>query len=444
MDTLRRRRRVGLALLAAFIFVSVALNGWRLTPIWALFDETEGTFAVGDPYDEWIYAVCNGEEQQITVLANGRVGGVGALESLRNVRFPDWCDLPTVDNPDLAAWQAELDRLVALTAVQGSSGAEILDIARGMPVSSLYLKPISDWVRREQDNAISFLDAVAERPMRFEHPNEFIARARRDNFLEIVGQALQTATAAELAPGKVDYWLATDQIAAGDDAWRTLARAESVGVASMASMLERLEQVPRAERAELYMRAAPRLVVDSQYAALLSAQLRYLPREPRARAARELLRQPDASLEFPIALLSDLGRSFRDPDIQLEVFTTVADKLRGEGQAPLLLTRYLREVDAMQRRLAAAHLLSLDAAGETAFALSVLRSVSELHPASRSKLIHAVLQSRQFADRSVQEACLLAIQLETRGPEQQELLDAMLRHEDLHDDLRSRIRAAAG
>lgn len=444
VETLRRRRRVGLVLLAAFIFVSVALNGWRLTPIWALFEDTEGVFAAGDPYDEWIYAVCDGEEQQITVLANGRVGGVEALRSLRNVRFPDWCDLPTVDNPELAAWQAELDRLNVLTAVQGASGTEILDIARGMPVSSLYLKPISDWVRREQANAVSFLDAVAEQPMRFDHPNAFIARARRDNFLAIVGEALRTATATELAPGKVDRWLATDQIAAGDDAWRTLARAEGVGVESMARMIERLEQVPRGERADLYLNAAPNLVIDSRYAALLSKQLRYLPRETRARAVRVLLRQPDASMEFPIALLSELGRSVQSPDIELEVFTAIADKLKGEAQAPLLLTRHLRELDPMQRRLAATYLLDLDNDGETSFALSALRGVSELHPASRSRFLYAVMQSQQFRDRSVQEACLLAIQLETRGPERQELLNAMLAHKDLHDDLYSRISAAAG
>jgi len=49
------------------------------------------------------------------------------------------------------------------------------------------------------------------------------------------------------------------------------------------------------------------------------------------------LTQADASLQFPIALLSDFNRRFGDPDAQLEVFIAIANKLRDESDAPLLL-----------------------------------------------------------------------------------------------------------
>jgi hypothetical protein len=47
-------------------------------------------------------------------------------------------------------------------------------------------------------------------------------------------------------------------------------------------------------------------------------------------------------------------------------------------------------------------------------------------------------------DRTVEEACPLAIDLEVRGPQQHELLRAMLSQRELDADLQSRIRATLG
>jgi hypothetical protein len=121
------------------------------------------------------------------------------------------------------------------------------------------------------------------------------------------------------------------------------------------------------------------------------------------------------------------------------VFMVIASKLRDEREAPLLLTRHLKSIPGIQRRLAATHLLSLDDAGETAFALAVLRSVADLHPISRPKVVYTVMHAEQFQDRRVQEACLLAIRLELSGPEKQELLSAMLSHQALDNELHARI-----
>jgi hypothetical protein len=91
--------------------------------------------------------------------------------------------------------------------------------------------------------------------------------------------------------------------------------------------------------------------------------------------------------------------------------------------------------------MAATYLLTLDGEGDTAFALAVLRGFSDLHPLSRPKVAHAVMQARQFHDRNVQEACLLAIRLETRGPDRHDLLSTMLQHDDLDGAIESSIRA---
>jgi hypothetical protein len=122
----------------------------------------------------------------------------------------------------------------------------------------------------------------------------------------------------------------------------------------------------------------------------------------------------------------------------------IADKLKGEREAPILLTMHLRDLPDMQRRMAATYLLGLDTAGQTDFAMSVLRAFPDLHPVSRPKVVYAVMQSAQFGERAVQEACLLAVQLQVRGVERQELLAAMWSHRDLAGDLRSKIGAALG
>lgn len=445
--TLRRRRLAGLCALAVFLMVGYALNGWTVTPIWTLLQSNEGTFAAGDPYGDWIYAVCDGEQQQVTVSRSGRLEGAAALDSLRTVRFPNWCDLPIVDNPDLAEWQAQLSRLEALTGNPGSSGAEILNVAREMPVSYLYLKPISAWIHSDYSNAAAFLDAVAERPMHFDHFDRNIVRARRQAFSGLIEDALESAASRDVAPERLERWLAEEQIVAGSSTLlQRLASMPDLTPAAAAMILERLEAVPRTTRAELYATLAPRLVHEDRFAALLAEQLRLLPTPSRSVNARRLLMLPEASPQFAIALLAEFRRSLghESPDAQLDVFMAIASKLRDEPAAPLLLTRHLRDLQGMQRRMAATYLLSLDESDESAFTLGVLRAFSDFHPLSRSKVVYAVMQSPQFHDRVVQEACLLAVRLQMQGPERQELLSAMLRHRELDEDLLSRIRAELG
>ena len=74
----------------------------------------------------------------------------------------------------------------------------------------------------------------------------------------------------------------------------------------------------------------------------------------------------------------------------------------------------------------------------------VLRAFADLHPISRPKVVYAVLQSEQFAQRAVQEASLLAVQLQVQDPDRRELLTAMRNHVNLETDLRPKIDLALG
>ncbi|HEX6996769.1 MAG TPA: hypothetical protein VF322_01420 [Gammaproteobacteria bacterium] len=445
-DTLRRRRFAGLCLLAAFLAAGLALNGWTLTPMWSVLAPDEGEFVAGDPFDEWIYAVCDGERQQITVGRDGRLAGADGLASLRRVRFPDWCGLPTVDNPDLKAWQGQLARLQSLTGTPGVPARRILDAAREMPISYLYLEPLSAWIHADYSNAVAFLDALAERPMRFDHPNHAVVLARQQAFSGLIDDALQIAASRDVAGDRLERWLSSSQIAGrGRALQRLLAAGPPEGGAS-AAMLEHLESVPLAQRGEAYSTLAPRLVHDGRYAALLTEQLRHLPPHTRSFAVRQMLSRPDVSTQLPIALLSSFGSLFdhAGPDAHLDVFIALADKLQDEPGAAALLTSHLRDIPGMQRRLAANHLLRLDGAGESDFALTVIRALGDFHPISRPKLAQTVIQSPQFDDPAVQEACLLAVRLQMRGRERDELFLAMLHHPALAPELQASIRAELG
>lgn len=443
-ETLRRRRRLGLYALAAVLLACLALNDWRISPIWTLFDVNEGTFVAGDPYGEWIYAVCDGERQQVAVLHDGRVGGAQALGSLRQAQFPDWCGLPTVDLADLDAWQASLERLHGAIRAPNVTATEILDRAREMPVSVLYLKPVSDWIHAAPGNATAFLDAVALRPMTFDHEDATIRRARSQNFSRLIDGALDAVAHARIAPDVLERWLAAEQIVGSERALSRLATTQGAAPATLAAMLARLDSVPMPARSDVYESIAPQLVHDDDYAAVLSSQLRRLPPHVRHRTARQLLMHPDVGAQLPIALLTDFRTLFGRGSDALDVFMAIASKLERNEEAPLLLTSHLKDLADMERRMAATYLLGLDGPGETAFALGVLRAFSDLHPISRPKVLYAVMLSEQFRNRSVQEACVLAVQLEVRGPDQRELLTALLRHQSLDGELHSRIRAIVG
>lgn len=442
--TLRRRRLVGLGLLLVFITAGFAVDAWRLNPLWALLDNDEGTFTAGDPSGEWIYAACDGERQQIAVLRDGRLEGVAALASLRTIRFPNWCDLPTVDHPDLQEWQSQLSRLRSLSASPDSVADEIMAVARTMSVPALYVEPMSAWFRADAANAATFLDAVAADSM-FPEPSYKMFRARWSDSSRLVSSALDSvAASAVVAPERLTAWLADPRIARSERALQKLAAIEGLDDGARAALLERLDTVSAPERAELYGALASHLVSYPEYSALLARQLRLVMPAARVSAARQLLAQPGSSVQFAYALLSTFDDLFHQPDVQLDMFIASANVLADEPDAPLLLTRHLRDISGIQRRMAATHLLTLDGSGETDFALAVLRSFSDFHPLSRPKVIQTVMHSEQFAERRVQEACLLAIRLELNGPEKNALLSEMLRHHALDDGLHSRIRAELG
>lgn len=445
--TLQRRRLAVLGLFIASLLAWFAFNGWALSPVWTFFENDEGDYFAGDPFGNWIYATCDGEVQQISVMRGGRLEGAQGLDGPGAPRFPDWCGLPVVDNPDLEAWRAQHERLQMLAASPASSAAQVLDVVRAMPVSVLFLKPVTDWLEADPAHAADFLDVVAAQPVQFRHSNPIIVRTRQQYFNGLVEDALDAATAAALAqPERVERWLAQPQIAGSRAALRKLAAIGGLSEGARAKILGDLDSLPPQERADVYTSLAPDLVGRDDYAALLTRQLRLLPPQAQTAAVHRLLARPEASRQFSIALLAEFGRRFArgNPEFQLETFMSIADRLKNEAEAPLLLTRHLRDLPDPQRRLAATYLLSLDDPGETAFALGVLHSLGDLHPVSRPPVVHAALQSAQFDDRAVQQACLLAIRMETQGEVRQELLDAMLRHHRLDEELHSRIQAELG
>jgi hypothetical protein len=443
---LRRRRLVGLGLFGAIILASLALNGWHISPIWSLFDDDEGTYVLGDPYTEWAYVVCDGKRQRVAVFRDGKLEGADGLRSLRTLKFRDRCDLPTADIADLGAWRAQLAELDRLTHTPGASARKILDVAGAMPFSYLYLKPISDWVHADAANAVDFLDALAAHPMRFEHPDGAVVSARRAAFATIIDAALGQAVSSGAASGKIDKWLGADQIGGqrrNAQLLKQLAVTGDLDASASATMLGRLDSALPRDRANLYTALAANLVDDPKYATLLAKQLRLVPHQERTGIIQSLLSRPDSAGEFAVALLADFSQQFHGPQQQLDVFESIARKLSSDVRAPLLLSAHLRDIPGVQRRMAATYLLGLDRQGETAFALGVLAAFDDLHPLSRPKVAYAVMQSDQFRDRRVQEACLLAIQLETRGNDQQELLAAMLHHRDLDSELYTRIRSGS-
>lgn len=446
MYTLRRRRLAGLGVLVAFLMMGFAANGWSVMPFWTAFDTKHGLFVAGDPYGDWIYAECDGKAQQITVSRNGRLEGVAGLESLRSVSFPNWCNLPTVDNPNLAQWRDSQARLIRLTEQPGASAAAVLDAARDMPTSYLYLKPVADYIRRDPAHSAAFLDALAEQPMRFDHPDASIVRARRNAFSALIDDALERAVARGTAPERIEAWAAQEQIAAGSGRLEALARAPDLSDRSAQLLLERLDVARGTKRAELFAMLAPRVAHDDRFAPVLVDKLRLLPPHSRSVNATQLLVRPDVSAELPVAFLASFRRTFArsSPQAQLDVYMAIASKVKSTPGAPQLLTTHLRHIPDVQRRMAATYLLTLDEPGETQFALAVLRSFSDVHPRSRSKLLYSVMDSPQFSDPAVQEACLSAVRLQVSGPERQELLGALLRRSDLEQDLYSRIRAELG
>lgn len=448
---LRRRRLLGLAVFGAIILASLAINDWRISPIWNVFGPSllafdEGTWVDGDPYGEWVYTVCDGEHERVAVYGSGGLAGASGLDSLQTMRHRGRCDLPKADLADLDAWRAQLDELESLARSPTASARQMLDVAGAMPVSYLYLKPIRDWVRADAAHAVDLLDALAAKPMRFHHPNAAIARARETAFAGVVDEALARVVSDGVGADRVDVWLAADQIAGrrqNASLLKRVAAMEGLSDAAAAQALGRLESVPGHERAELYAALAAKLVDNPDYASVLVRQLRLVPHHERSRVVQPLLTRPDSTPQFAVALLGDFDRQFHQPDAQLDAFMAIGDKLKQDAGAPLMLSAHLRDIPGVQRRMAATYLLGLDPAGETAFALGVLGAFDDLHPLSRPKVVYALLNSEQFTDRRVQEACLLAIQLETRGDDRQELLTALLNHRDLDSELQTRIRSDA-
>lgn len=151
--TITRRRLIALALAMIIVPIVVILQSSQLSFIsWVIDNENTGTYAAGDPYGEWIFARCDGEQQQIAVLKDGSLSGVQSLSELNSLSEPNFCDLPLVDNQNLGLWNAQLEQLNRITSDSLSSGGEVLESAMEFPLSSLYLKPVSQWLDADPSN----------------------------------------------------------------------------------------------------------------------------------------------------------------------------------------------------------------------------------------------------------------------------------------------------
>ena len=137
---INRRRLIALALVMIILPIVITLQHSQGNFIsWVIDTGNTGIYAAGDPYGEWVFARCDGEQQQIAVLKDGSLSGVQSLSELRNLSEPNFCDLPLADNQNLSLWNSQLERLNRITADPQTSGVQVLESAMEFPLSSLYI-----------------------------------------------------------------------------------------------------------------------------------------------------------------------------------------------------------------------------------------------------------------------------------------------------------------
>ena len=435
-----RQRRIAAGLLLGLSLVAFTLlGGGEFRPMGWLLDDDTGVYAAGDPYSEWIYAECDGEQQQITVLKDGHLSGVQGLDSLRSVSLPDWCDLPMVDNQNLGLWDAKLARLNDVTRDDSYPASTVLDTALDLPLSSLYLQPISRWLDDDPQHGPALLDAVAARIDPLASSSAANNRAARDNFSLIINRATQQALSLDLDNDRIQSWLRSPSINANEEVLFKLARMENDNPAVSLAVLDHLDKLPQRQRDDVYQRLAERLLVIPGNGLRLAQALDDLPRDERLPVVRSLLLIPDLDPEYPRHILANFDDLFYGEQTELDAFNAIAETIRDDQDAPRLLARVLPELSDLQRRQAAIHMVELDRGEQTRFTLAVLDEFDELHEQSKPRVVDAILRAPQFSDAEVQRRTVNAIADEVSATERRDLLRRVEDHPRASDETRSSV-----
>ncbi|MEX2131046.1 MAG: hypothetical protein WD772_06125, partial [Pseudohongiellaceae bacterium] len=415
-------------ILALALVCFTVLNDGEIRPFGGLLDDNTGIYAAGDPYGEWIYAECDGEQQQITVLKDGQLLGVGGLAAVQSVALPDWCDLPMVDNQNLGLWEAKLARLNQLTATSGTSANVVLDAALDLPVSSLLLQPMGTWLDSNAEHGAELLDAVVMRNSLERETGFQPSNVSRENLNMVLNHALRQASTLNPDAEQIRYWLSSRHINSNEELLLNLARMNGSDPEIAAALLGLLDSLPQQERQRVYEQIAANLISQPQYASLLAQQLGTLSNSQRFATARLLLLRPDAPVEFAEQLLVDFDDRFYGEQAELDAFNLIADRLQNEPGAEYLLTAVLGDLADLERRLAAIRMVEMDRDGETRFTIAVLDAFDELHELSQPRVIEAILRSPQFADQQMQQLVVSTIDAEVSGVSRRELLEQVQRH----------------
>lgn len=445
MVTIRQRRLAALLLIVCTVGFSLSINGWQYSPVKWLLDidiVTEDAFTAGDPYSEWVYSYCDGENQQVAVLRDGQLSGADGLKNLLLINPPRLCDLPLVDHPELAVWDEQLRYLQETTQNPDASARHVLRAALAIPLSSLYLKPLETWLLLEPSNATEYLDVVSTTSLDFSDGYMNFTAARRENFSTMIEVALNRVPNSDLNSQRLDRWLASDTLEDHLGTLITIALNTDIDAASRARLLASLNDVDDDQRAKVYNQLAASLAGEPLYAELLVRQLKKLPRKERPFAAKNILDQDVVSNEVVREILGEFDDVFYGDQAELNAFISIADKIKGRSESPRQLAATLKELGNTERRQAAIHLLSLDAAGSSDFTLSVLKQFDELHSISRPKVMDEILISLQFQREEIQEAALDAVRDEMDGAERREYLSKMLMYRNISDGVESRIKIA--
>lgn len=443
MDIIFRRRLGALTLLFLLMGMGAIFGRSDLSPL-AVINRANNTgiHAAGDPYGEWIYADCDGENQQVTVLKDGELSGIESLDSLRQLRLPAWCDLPMVNHESLADWQAQLQRLKQLVDAPNTDPDAVIDAAFDLQLSSLYLLPMHNWLEQDSANAVGFLDALSGEYSGADHLSD--TSAKRANLSRLVNQALRQLDSTDLQSARLRDWLEEDRIARDSGVLLRIAALGDNSERVSRLLLNRVGDVDRNERANYFLGIAEPLAARPEFAELLRMQLAELARNDRFSISLDLLARDDTSVEFGFSLLDDFDDIFYGNEAELQAFKAIAEQIEDDERAPRMLARVLQELEASERRLAAIHLVDLDSENPAPgrFTLEVLEEFHELHSQSRERVAQAILRSPQFDQARIQRAALREFERELRSQERRDILESMLRHPQIDAEIKDSVDIA--
>lgn len=438
MDTLFRRRVIALGLLFFFIAVVSIFQNSNYT-LWGVINNSgnHGVYAAGNPYTEWVYIDCNGEEQQVTILQNGELRGIDGIDDLREVQFPNHCSLPMVDHPSLESWQQQLDTLKGLTSDNNADAEKIVETALQLQLSSLYVEPISQWLDASPQHPKEFIDAmVSELPKlarggSHQQPN--------NDFTEVFGKALDTLELDTLDAATMEDWLYSEYIGENSDILVHLSDQDYQDVKVASVLLKQSEHVDRRDQSRFYLNLAKPLAPNADFAADLRSSLAELNRNDRGDIVMGLLNERETNIEFAKEVLADFDDLIYGNQAEVETHQLLAQRLKDEPAAPRLLTRVLQDMDDRERRIAAVNMIEMDSTQGVEFIQSILNDFDVFHPDSREYVAEAVIRSEEFAQIDIQAMLFDAVDLEMEGDKQRNVLQRMLRSGELDDEVKFRV-----